>query len=72
MHQWVLNVAVYWLALLFIIIVNNISVIFDHVTKIVTQKKDYIYRFYFPKSPLGLAIPWMGLRIYLTTPICLI
>ena len=27
MHQWVLNVAVYWFALLFIRIVNNISVI---------------------------------------------
>ena len=27
MHQWVLNVAVYWLTLLFISIVNSISVI---------------------------------------------
>ena len=27
MHQWVLNVAAYWLALLFNSIVNNISVI---------------------------------------------
>ena len=27
MHQWVLNVAAYWPALLFISIVNNISVI---------------------------------------------
>ena len=28
MHQWVLNVAVLWLALLFIGTVNNISVIY--------------------------------------------
>ena len=53
MHQWVLNVAAYWLALLFISIVNNISVIFDRVTKIVIQKKGYTYRFYFPKSPIS-------------------
>ena len=27
MHQWVLNVAVYWLALLFISMVNNNTVV---------------------------------------------
>ena len=40
----VLNVATYWLALPFISLVNNVSVISNSVTKIVTQKKGHFIR----------------------------
>ena len=50
MHQLALNVAVYWLALLFISIVNNISAILP-CTKPVTQAKGNIYRCLLPKMP---------------------
>ena len=55
MDQWLSAeqqyISGYWLALLFISLVNNISVISNRVTKTVTQKKGNIYRCLLPKKP---------------------